>query len=211
MTDVPMPAVRRGSERRGLDPAILTFLHTLLEDYAEAHRREHELAADAMAAALVKADEKLNDLADRIREHYDTILAERDTRYGERFSASQSALSEAASSAQEAVRTALRTAREETSKTEANWVKTADATFVKIEQMQTALSKVVPREESDKIQKEQDRRMAEQDRRITLIEAAKVGRNEQRSETQMMAPWVIAVISFIGLAVTIVVAFGGKT
>lgn len=148
-------------ERRGLDPAILTFIHTLLEDHAEAHRREHELTAVAMNAALVKADEKMDDLGERLREYYDTILAERDSRYNERHNASQEALKEAAASAQEAVRTALRTAREETNKTEANWTKTADATFVKIEQLQAAFSKAVPREESDRTQKENERRFIE--------------------------------------------------
>src|SRR5688572_518564 len=108
-------------ERRGLDPAILTFLHSLADDWAKVHRREHDQADEAMQAALSKADEKLEDLGARIREHYDTILAERDTRYTERFDASQAALREAAMSAQEAVKTALLTAREETNKTEANW------------------------------------------------------------------------------------------
>lgn len=204
MADEPSVAPRQG-ERRGLDPAVLTFLHRLVDDRDEAHRREHNQADAAMLAALEKADEKLDDLGARLTQHYDTILSERDNKYAERFTSSQLALREAATTASESIKTALLTAREETNKTEANWVKTADATFVKLEQLQTALSKVVPREESDRTQKENDRRFSEQDRRLTSMESVKVGRAESQFD---MRAWMVAIIAAIGLGVTIVVAFG---
>jgi type I site-specific restriction-modification system R (restriction) subunit len=197
------PRLSGARERRGLDPAILQFLHTLLEDYAEAHRREHVIQQKATEDAIDLAAERLEELGSRITEHFNTLLTERDNKYSERFISSQTALEAAAKAAQEAIRQALLSAKEETTKTEQNWVKQADAQYVKVEQLGAAISKVVPREESETNKKEIDRRLSEMDRRMTVVESAKVSRVEQRTEIQQMVPWILAAISLAGLILAI--------
>lgn len=190
-------------DRRGLDPTVLAFLRELVESYDRAHRREHEIQDEATKARIELAAERVEELAAgttqarkelhaRITEHYDTILAERESRYTDRFESSQTALETAAVNNQKALEQALQTAKDETAKTEASWVKQADAQYVKVEQLQTAISKVVPREESETNKKEIDRRLSEMDRRMTVLEAAKAGKTE-------MLPWVIAAVAVAGL------------
>ncbi len=191
------------SDRRGLEPAILAFLRDLVESYDRAHRREHEIQDESTKARIELAAERLEEAVEastaarkelhaRITEHYDTILAERDARYNERFNADQTALQAAARSAKEAVVQALQTAKDENAKTEASWVKQAEAQYVKVEQLQTAISNVVPRTESETTKKEVDRRLGEIDRRMTVLEAAKAGKTE-------LLPWVIAAVAVAGL------------
>jgi hypothetical protein len=159
------------TERRGLDPSVLNFVRQLLEDYEAAHLREHDVAGAAMQSALELAAARLEEAKQAIREHYDTLLAERDLRYNERFHDSQESVKTALASADKAVSAAF-DAREKALaeatlardkaleaaslaaekaiiKSEVAQEKRSDAVYVTLDKLQTALSNVMPRSEAE--------------------------------------------------------------
>lgn len=169
MPDVPSERPR--IERRGLEPAVLDFLRHLLEDYETAHQREHALAATATKDAIALAAERLEEAERAVREHYDTLLEERDLRYNERFHDSQEsvktalaasdkavaaafeaqakALSEATLARDKALEAASVAAEKAIIKSEVAQEKRADAVYVTLDKLQTALSNVMPRSEAE--------------------------------------------------------------
>jgi hypothetical protein len=239
------PQARGGTpDRRGLDAVTLEMVKTLHAQFVEshsdihttyiaAHEREHEQAAASQEAALDLAARRLAEVEKAVREHFDTILQERDNRYEERFAASQLAVQAALAeqekaraaafiSAEKAIAAAFDSAREAIAKSEASVIKQADATFVKIDKMQEMLGQVMPKNEvlsrfesitesQSDIRTTQDTYLRDIWDRLKTLEASKQGQNEQRTETQQMVPWLIALISLIGVAVTIAIAFGGKS
>lgn len=243
MTDGETQVRGAGVDRRGLDAVTLEMVKTLHAQFVEthgdihtvyiaAHEREHEQAAEAAAAALELAARRLADAEKSIREHFDTILQERDDRYEERFAASQLAVQAALAeqekaraaafiSAEKAIAAAFESAKEAIAKSEASVIKQADATFVKIDKMQEMLGQVMPKDEvlsrfesitesQAEMRKSQDTYLRDVWDRLKTLEASKQGRVEQRTETQMMVPWIVALISLIGVAVAAAVALGGR-
>jgi hypothetical protein len=170
VTDTSSPGQPR-IERRGLEPAVLDFLRQLLDDYESAHQREHALAAAATNAAIEIAATRLEEAKLAVREHYDTLLSERDLRYNERFHESQEsiktalaaadkqvmaafaaqekALSEANAAREKALEAAMLAAEKAIIKSEVAQEKRADAVYVTLDKLQTALSNVMPRSEAE--------------------------------------------------------------
>jgi hypothetical protein len=230
---------RGAGDRRGADGVTLEIIKTLHGQFVEthgdihnvyiaAHEREHETATASADAALALAARRLAEVEHAIREHFDTILGERDNRYEERFAASQVAVQAALAeqekarsaafiSAEKAIEAAFEASKEAIVKSEASVIKQADSTFVKIDKMQEALANVMPKDEvlsrfvglSESfldMRKAQDTYLRDIWDRLKAVEASTQGRTEQRTEIQQMAPWIVALISFIALAVTIAVA-----
>jgi hypothetical protein len=168
---MPEPDAQPRIERRGLEPAVLDFLRQLLDDYEVAHQREHALAAAATNAAIELAADRLEEAKQAIREHYDTLLGERDLRYNERFHDSQEsvktalaaadkavsaafdsqskALSEATLARDKALEAAAVAAEKAIIKSEVAQEKRADAVYVTLDKLQTALNNVMPRSEAE--------------------------------------------------------------
>src|SRR5688572_25678452 len=94
-------------ERRGVAPFVLNVLRQLPEDYEVAHQREHALAAAGTREGLTRAAERLEEAKQAIREHYDTLLEERDHRYTERFADSAESVKTALAAADKAVSAAF--------------------------------------------------------------------------------------------------------
>ena len=220
-------------ERRGMDAVTLGYIRQLHEQfvtahgdihtvYVAAHEREHEAAEAAATAALALAATRLVEVERAVREHYDTILTERDLRYEERFAASQVAVQaalierekavQAAFSASEAATlAAFEASKEAIIKSEISVIKQSDATFVKIDKLQDALSNIMPKDETlSRFASVQEtmgdiRVMADTAHRdiwdrLKTLEASTAGRIEQRSE---FAPWVAAAIALIGVLVSV--------
>jgi len=221
-------------DRRGADSVTLQIIKTLHEQFVEAHgdihrvyvlahEREHEQAAAAQEAALALAALRLADVEKTIREHFDTILIERDNRYEERFGAQQvavqaalaereKAVAAAFTASEKAIEAAFEASKEAIVKSEAGVIKQADSTFVKIDKMQEMLGMVMPKDEvlsrfesitesQSDTRKTNDIIMAEVRDRLKALEAAGQGRIEQRTE---FVPWVIAAITACGVLVSIV-------
>jgi hypothetical protein len=234
------PQARAGGDRRGLDGVTLEMIKTLHEQFVEthgdihtvyiaAHEREHEQVAAAQEAALELAARRLKEVEKSIREHFDTILQERDNRYEERFAASQLAVQAALAeqekarsaafiSAEKAITAAFEASKEAIAKSEVSVIKQSDATFVKIDKIQEMLALIMPKDEvlsrfesitesQADMRKTQDTYLRDVWDRLKTLEASKQGQTEQRTETQMMVPWVVALLSLIGVAVAIAVAF----
>jgi hypothetical protein len=230
-------------DRRGMDGVTLAFVRALHAQFVEAHadihtvyvashEREHTQVAEAHREALELSGRRIADLDKAIREHFDTILAERDNRYEERFAASQVAVSAALAeqekarssafvSAEKAIAAAFDASKEAIAKSEVSVIKQSDATFVKIDKIQEMLAMIMPKEEvlsrfesiTDSVaemRKAQDTYLRDVWDRLKTLEASKQGHSEHRSETQMMVPWLVAIISLIGVAVAIIVAIGGN-
>ena len=230
---------RPQADRRGADSVTLQIIKTLHEQFVDAHgdihrvyvlahEREHEQTAAAGEAALELAARRLAEAEKAIREHFDTILIERDNRYEERFAASQVAVQAALAerekavtaafiAAEKAIEAAFEASKEAIVKSEASVIKAADSTFVKIDKMQEAMTAVMPKDEvlsrftalADTLadmRKAQDTYLRDIWDRLKTVEALSQGKTEQRTETQMMVPWIIALISFIAMSVTIAVA-----
>lgn len=220
-------------ERRGLDPGVLDFIRGLFADYTTAHQREHQIAADAATSALELAANRLTEEIRAARDHYDTILEERDNRYEERFSAQQVAVQAALEAREKAVQAAFiasekaieaafEASKEAIIKSEVGVEKRADAVYVTLDKLQTALAAVMPRSEAEnryaaqgqiinEFRKTHDTDLTDFRDRLKTLEATKQGAVEQRSELQMMVPWIAAFIAFVGVAVAIAVALGGRT
>jgi hypothetical protein len=239
MPDGDPQARSGGADRRGLDAVTLEMVKTLHAQFVEthgdihtvyiaAHEREHEQVAAAQEAALSLAARRLAEVEKSVREHFDTILQERDNRYEERFAASQLAVQAALVeqekartvafiSAEKAIAAAFESAKEAITKSEASVIKQTDATFVKIDKMQEMLSLVMPKDEvlsrfesitesQAEMRKAQDTYLRDVWDRLKTVEATKQGQAEQRNEMQMMAPWIAAFISLAAVAVAIAVA-----
>jgi hypothetical protein len=232
------PQARSGStDRRGVDGVTLEIIKTLHAQFVEshgdihttyiaAHEREHEQASEASEAALALAARRLGEVEKSVREHFDTILRERDNRYEERFAASQVAVQAALAeqekarsaafiSAEKAISAAFESAKEAIAKSEASVIKQADATFVKIDKMLEMLALVMPKDEvlsrfesitesQAEMRKAQDTYLRDVWDRLKTLEASKQGQTEQRNEMQMFVPWILAAIALAGLVIAIV-------
>jgi hypothetical protein len=141
-----------------------------------------------------------------LRRFYDNLLSEKDSRYTERFDSSQKAIDNAARSVREALEAALAATKESVGKSEVSTLKQADSTFVKIDALQSALAKVIPREESERAWSEIDRRLSDHDTRLTTQEAQKSG----KFELVPLAGMVIATLSLI-MSIILVVSILTRT
>jgi hypothetical protein len=224
-------------ERRGMDPAVLEFLRELGADFTSAHEREHALAEAAANAALELAAQRLTEEIKAVREYFDTILNERDQRYAERFDAQQIAVQAALAerekavlaaflASEKAISAAAEASKEAIAKSEVGVEKRADAVYVTLSKLQESLAVVMPRSEAenrfgaqaqiiDELRKTMEVNTLDLRDRLKAIEATKQGavefRSESRDVTQTWAPWVVALVALIGVAVTIAVSIGGKT
>jgi hypothetical protein len=236
MPDSNDPMVRGVPDRRGLDAVTLEMVKTLHSQFVEshgdihttyiaAHEREHEQAAAAQEAALALAARRLKEVETSVREHFDTILAERDTRYEERFSASQTAIQAALAerekaveaafiASEKAISAAFESAKEAIAKSEASVIKQADSTFVKIDKMLEMLALVMPKDEvlsrfesitesQAEMRKAQDTYLRDVWDRLKTLEASKQGQIEQRNDLQMFVPWILAAIALAGLIIAV--------
>lgn len=227
-------------DRRGMDATVLGVIKALHDQFVEthgdihtvyiaAHEREHQEAAAAAEAALTIAARRLVEVERAIREHFDTILAERDVRYEERFAASQLAVQAALAerekavgaafvAAEKAIAAAFESAKEAIAKSEASVIKQADSTFVKIDKMQEALASTMPKDEVlsrfagiaealAEMRKTQDTNQRDVWDRLKTLEAVSQGKAESQFD---MRAWIMALVAIIALAVTILVAFGGR-
>lgn len=178
---------------------------------------------------------------DEMRHYYDAVLQERDTRYEERFVASGVAISAAFDSSEKSVATAFEasekaiaaafeasekavgaafeSADKAITKAEVSIEKRADATYVALGELQRLLGGLMPRAEAEgrfasavdslnEIRKTYDTSFAALSDRVKGLEAVRQGKSES---TVDMRAWIVALVAFVGLAVTIAVAFGGKT
>lgn len=173
-----------------------------------------------------------------VRRYYDAIFTERDTRYEERFTASQLAVAAAFEASEKAVASALearekaiaaafeasekavaaafQSAALAINKAEISIEKRADATYVAIGELQRLLGALMPRAEAEgrfgavgdavnEIRKTYDSSAALLSDRVKGLEARGQGKAESQFD---MRAWMVALIALMGLAVTIVVAFG---
>jgi hypothetical protein len=217
-----------------MDPAILEFLRELGQDFTVGHEREHQLAEAAASAALELAAQRLTEEIKSVREHYDTILRERDDRYAERFDAQQIAVQAALAerekavlaaflASEKAISAAAEASKEAIAKSEVGVEKRADAVYVTLSKLQESLAVVMPRSEAEnrfgaqaqiinELRKTMEVNTLDLRDRLKAVEAAKQGATEVRSESrETWAPWILAIVALIGVAVTIAVAFAGKT
>jgi hypothetical protein len=217
-----------------MDPAILEFLRELGQDFTLGHEREHALAEAAAQAALELAAQRLTEEIKSVREHYDTILRERDDRYAERFDAQQIAVQAALAerekavlaaflASEKAISAAAEASKEAIAKSEVGVEKRADAVYVTLSKLQESLAVVMPRSEAEnrfgaqaqiinELRKTMEVNTLDLRDRLKAVEAAKQGAIEVRSESrETWAPWILAIVALIGVAVTIAVALGGKT
>jgi hypothetical protein len=201
-------------------------IHTV---YVAAHEREHEQALAASEAALDLAARRLAEVERAIREHFDTILTERDNRYEERFAASQVAVQAALAerekavgaafvAAEKAIEAAFEASKEAIVKSETSVIKQADSTFVKIDKMQEALTSTMPKDEVlsrftalaeaiAEMRKTQENNQRDTWDRLKTLEAVSQGKAESQID---MRGWIVAVIAVASLAVTVAVAFAGR-
>jgi hypothetical protein len=175
------------------------------------------------------------------RTHYDVVLSERDTRYEERFAASQLAVAAAFEASEKAVASALEarekaiaaafeasekavgaafeSAALAINKAEISIEKRADATYVALGELQRLLGALMPRAEAEgrftssldslnEIRKTYDSSLALLSDRVKGLEARGQGKAESQFD---MRAWMVALVALVGLAVTIAVAFGGRT
>jgi cobalamin biosynthesis Mg chelatase CobN len=179
---------RPDGDRRGMEPALLTVIQALHTAFVESHQREHAQAEEAQK---------------NLEEERGATAREQDARYAERFSAQEKAVEVASISSTKALEAALASTKEAIEKSEIAQEKKSDATYVSIVKLQEAMGQVMPRAEAENRFRTQDTNLAELRDRLKTIEATKQGQVEQRSEMQMMVPWILAIISLAGLVIAI--------
>lgn len=178
-----------------MEPALLAVIQALHQAFIDSHQREHAQAEESSKA---------------LEEERGATAREQDARYAERFSAQEKAVEVASISSTKALEAALAGTKEAIAKSEIAQEKKSDATYVSIVKLQEAMAQVMPRAEAENRFRAQEGAMAEMRDRLKTLEATKQGHVEQRSETQMMVPWVVAILSLIGVAVAVAVALTGK-
>ncbi len=154
-----------------MDPAVVAYIGALQdhfiqsharvhEDFVKSHEREHGLEDSATTTARALAAEKLEREVAHIQALYDRVLAERDTRYQERFNAqvaavhaalaaSEEAVTAALSEKEKAVAAAFESSERAITKAEISIEKRADATYVSLTELTRSLGDLMPRAESD--------------------------------------------------------------
>lgn len=195
----------------------------------------------ALTALVDSQIERVVRQLDDARHYYDKILIERDRRYDERFEASQTAVKAALSANEKAIDTAFESrekaiaaaflssekaieaafvsAEKAINKAEQSIEKRADATYVAIGELQQLLGGLMPRTEAEgrftaalaavaEIRKTYDASFATLADRVKGLEARGQGKAESQFD---MRAWMVALVAFVGLVVTLVVAFGGRT
>jgi hypothetical protein len=175
-------------DRRGMEPALLTVIQALHTAFVESHQREHSQAEEAQK---------------NLEEERGATAREQDARYAERFTAQERAVEVATVSSTKALEAALASTKEAIAKSEVAQEKKSDATYVSIVKLQEAMAQVMPRAEAENRFRAQEITMAEMRDRLKTVEAMRVGQTQQRSETQMMVPWILAAISLAGLVIAI--------
>jgi hypothetical protein len=171
-----------------MEPALLTVIQALHTAFVESHLREHAQADEAQK---------------NLEEERSATAKEQDARYAERFTAQERAVEVATVSSTKALEAALASTKEAIAKSEVAQEKKSDATYVSIVKLQEAMAQVMPRAEAENRFRAQEITMAEMRDRLKTVEAMRVGQTQQRSETQMMVPWILAAISLAGLVIAI--------
>jgi hypothetical protein len=178
----------RPRDRRGMEPALLTVIQALHTAFVESHLREHAQADEAQR---------------NLEEERGATAREQDARYAERFSAQERAVEVASISSTKALEAALAGTKEAIAKSEIAQEKKSDATYVSIVKLQEAMAQVMPRAEAENRFRAQESAMAEMRDRLKTIEAMKQGQVEQRSDMQLIVPWILAAIALAGLVIAI--------
>ena len=220
------------------DPTALTTeaLHREVGNLREILEEKLVLLNTLIGVHISQIDEKLADQ----RRYYDAILAEKDTRYEERFTASQlavaaafeasekavaaafkgreDAVASAFEASEKAVQAAFDSADKAITKAEISIEKRADATYVALGELQRLLGALMPRAEAEgrfassldslnEIRKTYDASWAVLSDRVKGLEAVR----QSKAESQIdLRGWIVALVAFVGLAVTIAIAFGGR-
>lgn len=226
-------------ERSDPDPTVLTTeaLHREVNNLREIIEERLAGLNSLIAVHVNHLDEQIGEQ----RHYYDAVLQERDVRYEERFTASQvavtaafeaseksvatafeareKAIAAAFESSEKAVRAAFESADKAITKAEISIEKRADATYVALGELQRLLGALMPRAEAEgrfassldslnEIRKTYDGSWALLSDRVKGLEARGQGKAESQFD---MRAWMVALVAFVGLAVTIAVAFGGRT
>lgn len=202
-----------------------------------------EIIEEKIAALTILVNAQLEELRLRTaeqRHYYDAVLAERDTRYEDRFAASQLAVAAAFEASEKAVASAFE-AREKAiaaafeasekavgaafesadraiTKAEISIEKRADATYVALGELQRLLGGLMPRTEAEgrfsaALDALGELRKTYDAATATLSDRVKglEAAKVGKAESQFdMRAWMVAIVALLGLAVTIAVAFGGK-
>lgn len=246
MTDTGQPG--RRDQREGNDPPTWRPVPDPTVLTTEALHREvsnlREILEEKLVVLNALIDVHIDQIKERIVEqgrHFDSVLTERDTRYEERFAASQLAVAAAFEASEKAVASAFE-AREKAiaaafeasekavgaafesadraiTKAEISIEKRADATYVALNELQRLLGGLMPRTEAEgrfssavdtlgELRKSYDTAFAVLNDRVKGLESIRQG----KAETQFdMRAWMMALVGIIAVAVTIAVAFSGKT
>jgi hypothetical protein len=171
-----------------MEPALLTVIQALHTAFVESHQREHAQADEAQK---------------NLEEERGATAREQDARYAERFTAQERAVEVATVSSTKALEAALASTKEAIAKSEVAQEKKSDATYVSIVKLQEAMAQVMPRAEAENRFRAQEITMAEMRDRVKTVEAMRLGQTQQRSEMQMIVPWILAAIALAGLVIAI--------
>lgn len=208
------------------DPTVLTTeaLHREISNLREIVEEKLGILGSLVDVHV----EELKAIIAEQRRYYDAVLEERDQRYGEQLHASQRAVEAAFAAAEKAVaaafearekaiQAALESAEKAILKAEVSIEKRADATYVALGELQRLLGGLMPRTEAEgrftsaldtltELRKTYDTSLALLSDRVKGLEAVRQGKAESQID---LRGWIVALIAFVGLAVTIIVAFGG--
>lgn len=226
-------------ERSDPDPTVLTTeaLHREVNNLREIIEERLAGLNSLIAVHVNHLDEQIGEQ----RHYYDSVLTERDTRYEERFAASQlavaaafeasekavasafeareKAIAAAFEASEKAVSAAFESADKAITKAEISIEKRADATYVALGELQRLLGGLMPRTEAEgrfasavdtlgELRKTYDTSFALLSDRVKGLESLRQGKAESQID---LRGWIVALVAFVGLAVTIAVAFGGRT
>lgn len=238
MTEGAQPDRTERRERSDPDPTVLTTeaLHREVNNLREIIEERLAGLNSLIAVHVNHLDEQIGEQ----RRYYDSVLQERDVRYEERFTASgvaisaafdaseksvatafearEKAIAAAFESSEKAVKAAFDSADKAITKAEISIEKRADATYVALGELQRLLGGLMPRSEAEgrfssaidtlgEIRKTYDIAFATLNDRVKGLEAVRQGKAESQVD---MRGWIVALVAFVGLAVTIAVAFGGR-
>lgn len=199
-----------------MDTAVVNYVNALHahfveshakvhEDFVVSHEREHSLTNETTSAALKLAAERLLSETENIKTYYDSMMQERDRRYGERFdaqqvavtaafTASEKAIESAFVSSEKAIAAAFEGAEKAISKAEIAIEKRADATYVALNELQRLLGNLIPRGEAEARFKNTEERLASLSSRQDRTEAAKIGAVEIKTDYRALIASVVGVV-----------------
>lgn len=157
---------------------------------------------------------------ENLEKMHDRVFHERDTRYNERFEASEEAVAvalkasresaaKATDAQREAVEAAFEASEKAISKAETSIEKRADATYVALSELQRMLGNLMTRSESEQRFTDHLERIQTLANRVTVMESVKRGAGEERTDMKDSTRMFIAIGGFVLVVLSFIAARGG--